>query len=92
MYFSPTRDLSNPSLSEGSSLPPEMAESETPPGASPPTAADDTEVLSRRTSPGHGGVSEAATMAPEGEASAAENTGGATPMEIDDGGPDQSGP
>nr|XP_020151547.1 uncharacterized protein LOC109736751 [Aegilops tauschii subsp. strangulata] len=39
----PARDLPNPSLSEGSSLPPEMAESETPPRASPPIIADDTE-------------------------------------------------
>ena len=66
MPFSPARDLPNPSLSEGSSLPPEMAESETPPRAPSPITADDTKVLSQRTSPGYGGVSEAAEMAPEG--------------------------
>src|SRR3990170_7025139 len=62
--FSPARDLPQPSLSEGSSLPPEMAESETPPRAPSPITVDDTEVLSRRTSPGHGGASEAAEKAP----------------------------
>ena len=69
-----------------------MVESETPPRASHPPTADDTEVLSQRTSPGHGEVREAAKTAPEGNASAAENMGGTTPMETDDGGPDQSGP
>ena len=82
---------------------PGMMESELPPGASPPittddtevlsrrasppTAMDDTEVLSQRASPGHREVREAAKMAPEGNASAAENMGGTTPMETDDGGP-----
>ena len=65
-----------------------MVESETPPRASPPTATDNTEVLSRRASPGHGEVTEAANTAPEGEALAAENMGGATPMETDAGGLD----
>ena len=37
-----------------------MVESETPPQASPPTATDDTEVLSQRASPGHGELREAA--------------------------------
>ena len=35
---------------------------------------------------------EAAKTAPEGNALAAENMGGATPMATDGGGPDQSGP
>ena len=69
-----------------------MVESETPPRASPPTTTDDTKALSRRASPGHGEVREAAKTAPEGNASAVENMGSATPMETDDGGPDQSGP
>nr|XP_020176018.1 hepatoma-derived growth factor-related protein 2-like [Aegilops tauschii subsp. strangulata] len=56
---SPPRDLPNTSLSEGSSLPPEMAKSEMPPRAPSPLTADDTEVLSQRTSPGHGGAGEA---------------------------------
>ena len=67
-------------------------ESETPPRASPPHAMDDTEVLSQRTSPSQGEVRKAAEMAPEGNASAAENMGGTTPMGTDDGGLDQSGP
>ena len=67
---------------------PGMMESESPPRASPPIARDDTEVLSRRASPGHGEVREAAKTAPEGNASAAENMGGITPMETEDGGPD----
>ena len=45
------------------------------------------EVLSQRTSPGQGEMRKAAEMAPEGNASAAENMGGTTPMETDDGGP-----
>ena len=92
VYFSPARDLPPPSLSEGSSLPPEMAENETPPRAPSPIAVDNTEVLSRRTSPGHGGASEAAEKAPEDNTSAAEDMEGATPMATDDGGPEQSGP
>ena len=35
---------------------------------------------------------EAVKTVPEGNTSAAENLGGTTPMETDDGGPDQSGP
>ena len=88
MPFSPARDLPNPSLSEGSSLPPEMAESETPPRASPPTATDDMEVLSRRTSLGRGGVSEAAKTAPGGNTLVVEDMGGAIPMVTADGVPD----
>ena len=49
-------------------------------------------MLSQRASPGHGEVREAAKTAPEGNALAAENMGGATPMVTDGGGPDQSGP
>ena len=92
MYFSPARDLPQQSSSSGNSLAPEMVESEMPPRASPPPTADDTEVLSQRTSPGQGEVRKAAEMVPEGKASAAENMGGTTPMETRDGGPDQSGP
>src|SRR3989337_2618083 len=90
--FSPARDLPQPSLSEGSSLPPEMAESEMPPRAPSPVTVDDTEVLSRRTSPGHGGASEAAEKAPKDNTSAAEDMEGTTPMATDGGGPGQSGP
>ena len=71
---------------------PGMMESESPPRASPPITTDDTEVLSRRASPGHGEVREAAKTAPEGNASTTEKMGGATPKETNDGGPDQSGP
>ena len=86
MFFSPASDLPQQSLSSGNSLAPEMMESESPPRASPPHATDDTEVLSQRTSPGQGEVRKAAETAPEGNASAAENMGDATPMETDDGG------
>ena len=65
-----------------------MVESEMPPRASLPTTTDDIEVLSRRASLGHGEAREAAKTTPEGNASAAENMGGATPMETKDGGPD----
>ena len=92
MYFSPARDLPQQSSSSGNSLAPEMMESETPLRASPPHAADDTEVLSQRTSPGQGEVRKAADMAPEGITSATLNMGSTYPMETDDGGPDQSGP
>jgi hypothetical protein len=68
-----------------------MMESETPPRASPPPAADDTEALSQKTSPGHREVREADKAAPEGNTLAAENMGGKTPMDTDDGGPDKSG-
>ena len=69
-----------------------MAENKTPPRGSTPIIADDTEVLSRRTSLGRGGVGEAAETAPEGNTSAAEDMGGTIPMATDGGGPDQSGP
>ena len=68
-----------------------MVESETPPRASPPIAPDDTEVVSRRASPGHEELQEAVRTAPEGNTSAAEDMGGPTPMETEDGGHDQSG-
>ena len=92
MCFSPARDLPQQSSSLGNSLAPEMVESETPPRASPPHDADDTEVLSQRTCPGQGEVRKVAKTTLEGNGSAAENMGGTTPMETDDGGPDQSGP
>ena len=69
-----------------------MMESESPSRASPPITTDDTEVLSRRASPGNGAVREAAKTAPEGNALAAENTGGTIPMETDSRGLDQSSP
>ena len=68
-----------------------MVESETPPRASPPTATDNTEVLSRRASPGHGEVREAVKTAPEVNTSAAENMGEPTPMETCGGGHAQFG-
>nr|XP_040258366.1 uncharacterized abhydrolase domain-containing protein DDB_G0269086-like [Aegilops tauschii subsp. strangulata] len=79
------RDLPNPSLSEGSSLPPEMAKSETPPCAPSPLTADGTEVLSQRTSPGCGGASEAIEKAPEDMVEA-------TPMATNGGDRQQSRP
>ena len=69
-----------------------MVESETPPRASPPTAMDDTDVLSRKASPGHGEVRETVKTAPEGNTSATGNVGEPTPMETYDEGHDQSGP
>ena len=60
-----------------------MAESETPPRSYPPIITDGTKVLSRRTSPGHGGMGEATKMAPEGNTSAAEDMGGAIPIATD---------
>ena len=53
---------------------------------------DDTEVLSRRTSPGRGGAGEAFEKAPKGNTSTAEDMGGVIPMATDCEGPDQSGP
>ena len=52
-----------------------MMETESPPPASPHTATDNTEVLSRRASLGHGEVRKAANTALESEALAAENMG-----------------
>ena len=62
------------------------------PTASSPKAMDDTEVLSRRTSPGRGGADEAVEKAPEVNTSVAEDLGEATPMTTDGGDPQQSGP
>ena len=59
---------------------PRMMESESPSRASPPIATDDTEVLSRRASPGHGVVRETTKTAPEGNTSVAENMGGDNPL------------
>ena len=53
---------------------------------------EDTEVLSQRTSPDQGEVRKAAETTPEGNASAAENMGGTTPIETNDEGLDQSDP
>ena len=53
---------------------------------------DDTEVLSRRTSPGQGETQEAVRVAPEGETSAAGHMGEQIPMETGDGGHIQFGP
>nr|XP_040249457.1 nucleolin-like [Aegilops tauschii subsp. strangulata] len=88
---SPARDLPQQS-SEGNSLDPGMMESESPPRASPPTAMDDTKVLSHRASPGHRAVQETLKTVPEGNALAAENMGGAIPMKTNGGGIDQFGP
>jgi len=49
-------------------------------------------MTAQRTSPDIGEVREADKTAPEGNALTAENMGGTTPMETDDGGPDQFGP
>nr|XP_020148916.1 rRNA biogenesis protein RRP36-like [Aegilops tauschii subsp. strangulata] len=68
----PARDLPQQSSSFRNSLAPEMMESETPPRASPPHAADDTEVLSQRTSPGQREVQKAAETTPEASAKDAE--------------------
>ena len=62
--------------------------SETPSAAYSPKAKGDDEVLSQRTSPGQGEVRKATAKTQEGNASAAENMGGMTPMETDDGGLD----
>ena len=88
MCFSPARDLPQQSSSSRNSLAPEMVESEIPLRASPSYAADDTKVLYQRTCLGQGEVRKVTKAALEGNASAAENMGGTTPMETDDGGPD----
>nr|XP_020184749.1 histone acetyltransferase KAT6B-like [Aegilops tauschii subsp. strangulata] len=80
---SPARDIPEESSSSGD-LSPEKMESETPPQASPPPRADDTEVLSQRISPGSGEVREGTKTAPGDNGLAAENMGGATLMEIGD--------
>ena len=69
-----------------------MVESETPPQASTPIAPDDTEVVSRRASPGHEEVQEAVKTVLEGNTSAAEDMGWPTPMETEDRCRDQFGP
>ena len=55
------------------------------PAASSPKAMDDTEVLSRRTSPGQGEMQEAARVAPEDDSSAAGHMGEETPIGTGDG-------
>ena len=60
--------------------------SESLPATHSPTAKGDDEVLSQMTFPGQGEVQEAARVAPEGEASAAEHMGEQTPMATGDGG------
>ena len=87
MCSGPAQDLPQQSLSSENSLAPEMMESK-----SPPHATDDTEVLSQRTSPGHGEVRRATETTPEGNASADGDMGGIIPMDIDGRGLDQSGP
>nr|XP_045087525.1 fibrous sheath CABYR-binding protein-like [Aegilops tauschii subsp. strangulata] len=89
---SPPCELLNTPLSEGSYLPPDMAEIETPPRAPSPLTADDTEVLSQRTSPGRGGAGVAVEKAPEGNTLVAEDMGEVTPMETDGGDRQHSGP
>ena len=59
---------------------------------SPPTTKDNTEVLSQRTSPGHGEVWEAVKLAAEGNTSVAEERGKSTSMETGNGGNAQFGP
>ena len=68
-YCSPARDLPRQSSSSGNSLGSHMMESESPPPVSPPTATDNTKVLTRGTFPGHGEVREAVKVAPEGNTS-----------------------
>ena len=57
-----------------------------------PITMDDTEVLSRRTSPGRGGVGEAVEKAPEVNTSVTEDIGEATPMTTNGGDPNNPGP
>ena len=73
-------------------LDPSVMNNESLPTASSPKVADNTKVLSRRASPGHGEVREAVKVASEGNTSAAENMGELTPMETGDGGHAQFGP
>ena len=75
MCFSPARDLPQQSLYLENSLAPEMMDSETPPRASPPQAADDTEVLSQRMS----GQEEVVLETPQGETPDARLMGGRSP-------------
>ena len=69
-----------------------MMESELPPQASLPIATDNTEVLSRITSPGHWEVREAVKVTTEGNTFVAEERGKSTPMETGNGGRAQFGP
>ena len=61
-------------------------ESESSTQISPPTATDNTKVLSQRTTLGHGEVHEAMKVAAEGNTFVADERGKSTPMEIGDGG------
>ena len=61
--------------------PAEMA-SMSPPPAYSPEAKDDTEVLSRRTTPSRGGAQDAVQEAPQGETSIAGHMGEQIPMAL----------
>ena len=74
MCFSSARDIPQESSSSGD-LSLEKMESETPPQASPPPRADDTDVSSQRISPGFGEVRERTKTVPEDNTLAAENMG-----------------
>ena len=87
LCFSPARNIPQESSPSGD-LSPEKMESQTPPQASPPPRAEDTEVSSQRISPGSGEVRERTNAAPE----AVDNMKGATPMETGHGGPGSSDP
>ena len=63
-----------------------------PPPAYSPGARDDTEVLSRRTTPSQGGAQDAVREAPQGKTSSAGHTGEPIPMEIGEEGRIQFGP
>ena len=91
MCFSPARDLPQQSSSSGD-LPPEMMESEMPLQVSSPPRADDIEVSSQRISPDRREVLGTINMAPEGNTSAVEDMGDATPVKTEDGGPRLLGP
>ena len=67
-----------------------MMESESLSRASPPLSKDDTEVLSRRASPGHEAVREATKTTPKGNTSVAENMGVTITSRAIGGGLDQS--
>ena len=69
-----------------------MMDSGSLPAASSPKTMEDTEVLSRRTSPGQGETQEAIKVAPKGEPSAAGHMGEQVPLETGDGGHIQFGP
>ena len=69
-----------------------MMEGKSPPTASPPPRAGDTEVSSHKTSLGLGEAREGNKTAPEGNTSAADGLGGAAPTETGNGGPGLSSP